>query len=103
MVTTVGRDDKLEKILGIYSISDMTKTMETEEAKRTQRNFRNLPNQRNDRRRRPMDIPLRYADDDSQEERFGAQERRSKNLFQETKITTKDFKIGVPMLNGKKV
>ena len=39
--------------------------------RRPRRNFRNLPNQRNDQRRRPMEIPLRYANDDSMEE-YGA-------------------------------
>ncbi|TYK11204.1 reverse transcriptase [Cucumis melo var. makuwa] len=36
--------------------------------RRARRNFRNLPNQRNDQRKRPMENPLRYADNDSMEE-----------------------------------
>ncbi|TYK21018.1 2-methoxy-6-polyprenyl-1,4-benzoquinol methylase [Cucumis melo var. makuwa] len=36
--------------------------------RRARRNFRNLPNQRHDQRRRPMENPLRYADDNSMEE-----------------------------------
>ena len=43
-----------------------------------------------------MDIPLQYADDDSQEGSFGAQKEGDqskiiKNLFQDTKIITKNF------------
>ncbi|KAA0057344.1 RNA-directed DNA polymerase-like protein [Cucumis melo var. makuwa] len=44
--------------------------------RRAQRNFSNMPNQRNDQIRRPMEMPLRYADDDSLEKGDAWQNRQ---------------------------
>ena len=86
----------------------MAETMQTEEANELKETLETCPTKEmiegGDQWTFHYGMPMMTVKkEDLDLKKEGDQPKIIKDLFQETKITTKNFRIGVPMMNDKKV